>query len=408
MAKESGNELAVIVHPDVEMIEDSGLPQLMARIRPQWQSKGLIDRVRRLMAVDPSSACQRLLNAAIADLREKINIAGLDIARDAAKANKLPSVERPEDIENYSTANIIDLSYRMGLLTRPEWRRLSRSYEIRRDLEHEDSEYEAGVEDCVYIFKTCIEAVLSRDPVTLIRVSEVKDVIETAGPATADPSLIEDFEHAPDTRQLEILKFLFSTATNDDEPDLVRQNAFTVIGVLTDVTRPAVTVELAKHVQEKIGRRTPFTELQVRVANAAGVLPYLRKAQRRTFFDAYLRQLHLTGHHWSGNSSHGGLLRKLREFGGLQAIPDPELREILKWMVLCYIGEPGGRGMGVNRRVFYSNSGATLIEAMIQDAPDTVAIVLTDLGTDKGVERACAQSPHIERRYQDLLDLLVA
>ncbi|MCE7482438.1 hypothetical protein LZG07_10970 [Microbacterium profundi] len=399
------SEVAVIVHPDVEMIQDSGLPQLMTRIRPQWQSKGLIERVRRLMVVDPSSACQRLLNAAIADLREKINIAGLDIARDAAKANKLPSVERPEDIENYSTANIIDLSYRMGLLTRPEWRRLSRSYEIRRDLEHEDSEYEAGVEDCVYIFKTCIEAVLSRDPVTLIRVSEVKEVIETAGPATADPSLIEDFEHAPDTRQLEIAKFLFSTATNDEEPDLVRQNAFTMIGVLSDVTRAAVTVELSKHVQEKIGRRTPLNELQVRVADAAGVLPYLRKSQRRAFFGAYLSQLNLTGHHWSGNASHGGLLRKLREFGGLRPIPDEELREILKWMVLCYIGEPGGRGMGVNRKVFYSNSGAPLIAAMIQEAPDAVSTVLAGLSADKDVKRACAQSPPVERRYQDLLDL---
>lgn len=408
MAKDAGSELVVIVHPDIEMIEDSGLPQLMAQIRPQWQSKGLIERVRRLMAVDPSSACQRLLNAAIADLREKINIAGLDIARDAAKTNKLPSVERPEDIENYSTANIIDLSYRMGLLSRPEWRRMSRSYEIRRDLEHEDSEYEAGVEDCVYIFKTCIEAVLSRDPVTLIRVSEVKEVVETAGPATADPGLIEDYEHAPDTRQLEIVKFLFSTATNDDEPDLVRQNAFTLIGVLSDVTRPAVTVELAKHVQDKIGRRTPLTELQVRVANAAGVLPYLRRVQRRGFFAAYLSQLNLTGHHWSGNASHGGLLRKLREFGGLHSIPDEELREISKWMVLCYIGEPGGRGMGVNRRVFYSNSGVPLIETLFQEAPDTVSAILMDLRSDKDVQRACAQSPHVERRYQDLLDLTEA
>lgn len=219
MASEPGDEAVVVVHPDVEMSQDSGLPQLMSQIRPQWQSKGLIERVRRLMVVDPSSACQRLLNAAIADLREKINIAGLDIARDAAKANKLPSVERPEDIETYSTHNVIELSYRMGLLSRPEWRRLSRSYEIRRDLEHEDSEYEAGVEDCVYIFKTCIEAVLSRDPVTLIRVSEVKEVIETVGPATADPSLVEDYQHAPDSRQLEIGKFLFSIATSDDEPE---------------------------------------------------------------------------------------------------------------------------------------------------------------------------------------------
>ena len=142
-----------------------------------------------------------------------------------------------------------------------------------------------------------------------------------------------------------------------------------MIGVLSDVTRAAVIVELSKHVQEKIGRRTPLNELQVRVADAAGVLPYLRKSQRRAFFDAYLSQLNLTGHHWSGNASHGGLLRKLREFGGLRAIPDEELREILKWMVLCYIGDPGGRGMGVNRKVFYSNSGAPLIATMIQDAP---------------------------------------
>lgn len=405
MTNEPASEMALVVHPDVEMFQDSGIPQLMARIRPQWQSKGLIDRVRRLMAVDPSSACQRLLNAAVADLREKINIAGLDIAREAARANKLPSVERPEDVDNYSTANIIDLSYRMGLLTRPQWRRLSRSYEIRRDLEHEDSEYEAGIEDCVYIFSTCIEAVLSQDPVTLIRVGEVKEVVETAGPATPDPALLEDYEHAPDTRQLEIEKFLFSTATDDEEPDVVRQNAFTLIGALASVTRPAVTVELAKHVQDKIGRRTGLTELQVRVAASAGVLPYLRKPQRRGFFDAYLQQLRSTGHHWSGNASHGGLLRKLREFGGLRAIPDEELREILRWMILCYVGEPGGTGMGVNRKVFYSNTGAPLIAEIIQDAPDIAAPVLTALNSDEDVVQACARSPHVERRFQDLLDL---
>lgn len=404
MAREPGSELAVVVHPDIETIHDSGLPELMGQIRPQWQSKGLIERVRRLLTVDPSSACQRLLNAAIADLREKINIAGLDIARDAAKANRLPSAERPEDIENYSTANTIDLSYRMGLLTRPEWRRLSRSYEIRRDLEHEDSQYEAGVEDCVYIFKTCIEAVLSRDPVTLIRVSEVKQVIETAGPATADSGLVEDYEHAPDTRQLEIAKFLLSTANDETEPDLVRQNAFTMLSTLTGVTRPSVTVELAKHFQDKIGR-APLTELQVRVANASGVLPYLRKAQRRAFFAAFLDQLCQTGHHWSFHTSHGGLLRKLQEFGGLRTIPDEELREIVKWMVLAYVGEPGGRGMGINRRVFYSNTAAPLIDAIIQDAPDIAAPVVSALGADHDVKRACGQSAHVERRYQDLLDL---
>src|ERR1043166_7714044 len=150
---------------NVELVKASDAPSLLRQIRPAWQARDLITRVKRLISVDPSSACQRLFNAAIHDLREKLVVAGIDIAKEAAKQHKLPPVERAEDIEEYSTAKLIDLAHRMGLLTRPDWRRLSRCYEIRRDLEHEDDEYEAGVEDCIYIFQTCISVVLSRDPV---------------------------------------------------------------------------------------------------------------------------------------------------------------------------------------------------------------------------------------------------
>src|SRR6266571_2986028 len=76
---------------------------LMVRVRPEWQAKSLIDRVQRLLHTDPSSACQRLLNAAVHDLREKVVVAGLDIAEQAAKQAKLPLVSRAEDVENYST-----------------------------------------------------------------------------------------------------------------------------------------------------------------------------------------------------------------------------------------------------------------------------------------------------------------
>jgi hypothetical protein len=74
----------VVPDPVAEVVAASDVPALTDQIRPQWQAKGLIERVRRLLRVDPSSACQRLLNAAVADLREKVKIAGLDIAKDAA------------------------------------------------------------------------------------------------------------------------------------------------------------------------------------------------------------------------------------------------------------------------------------------------------------------------------------
>src|SRR5579872_3996285 len=86
---------------------------LMARVRPEWQAKSLIERVQRLLPTDPSSACQRLLNAAVHDLREKVVIAGLDIAEQAARQAKLPPVTRQEDVADYSTDGLLDLAFHM-------------------------------------------------------------------------------------------------------------------------------------------------------------------------------------------------------------------------------------------------------------------------------------------------------
>ncbi|GDY49066.1 hypothetical protein SANT12839_099480 [Streptomyces antimycoticus] len=399
----------VVLHPASDLISDSEIPAIMGQIRPQWQSKGLIERVRRLLPVDPSSACQRLLNAAVQDLREKVQIAGIDIAAEVATAHKLPPINRgdrgAEDIENYSTAKLIDLSYRMGLLSRPEWRKMTRAYDIRRDLEHEDAEYEAGIEDCIYIFKTCVDAVLSRDPITLIHVSEVKQIVQASGPVAWDPDLLTDYEHAPDTRQLEILKFLLSMALNDSEPELVRGNCYTLIAEISPCTRDGVRVDLAKHQMDKIGR-VPLTELQVRVAHAAGILPYFRKAQRTAFFRNQLETLEKIGHRWRANSSHGTALRQFPEFGGLAAVPADVRVQIVRWMTLCYLGEPGGYGtMGRNRKVFYSNSAAPLIEQMFKAGREVIRDDLSGLQDDRAVKRACSDGD-VARRFQNLLDLV--
>ncbi len=377
----------------------------MELVRPHWQAKGLIARVKRLLPVDPSSACQRIFNAAVHDLREKVVLAGTDIAKDVAKDHRLPPIERAEDVENYSTAKLLDLCYRMGLLTRPEWRRMTRVYEIRRDLEHEDEEYEAGIEDCIYVFKTCIEAVLARDPITLIRVVEIKQIVEAPSPVVPDARLVEDYEHAPDPRQEEILRFLVSVALDDDQPDLVRQNAYTALQLLSPYTRDAVKVSVAQHLQDRLGRE-PIGELEARVAHAAGVLPYLRRAQRTQFFESFYERLRQVGHDWRSNPSHGPLLRLFQEVGGLSAVPDAVRRKILLWLTLVYMGEPGGYGtMGRGRRVFFSNSAAPLVEEILHESRETIRDELKSLRTDREVKRA-ATDEYVARRYEQLLDLV--
>jgi hypothetical protein len=110
----------LIPSANVELVKASEAPSLLLQIRPAWQARDLITRVKRLVSVDPSSACQRLFNAAIHDLREKVVVAGIDIAKEAAKQHKLPPVERAEDIEEYSTAKLIDLAHRMVVSTVPK------------------------------------------------------------------------------------------------------------------------------------------------------------------------------------------------------------------------------------------------------------------------------------------------
>ncbi len=229
----------------VETIQRSEVPSLMDNIRPSWKTKNLITRVHRLLTIDPSSACQRILNAAIHNLREKIVLAGIDIAKAAAAQSKLPAVTSAEDLERYPTAKLIDLAYKIGFLSRPEWRRLCRCYEIRRDLEHEDDEYEAGVEDCVYVFRTCIGVVLSRDPIDLLRVTDVKNIVEGATPAVPTETLVEDFRKAPPLRQEEILKFLMSVTLDETQSEIVQQNAFTFLERLSHFIHNSVRLNLA-------------------------------------------------------------------------------------------------------------------------------------------------------------------
>ncbi len=401
----SENELTLL--PNAYLIKESEVPNLLERIRPSWQAKDLISRVRKLIDVDPSSACQRLFNASIHDLREKVVIAGIDIAKEAARQNKLPPVEKPEDIENYSTQKLVDLAYRMGLLSRPEWRRVSRCYEIRRDLEHEDNEYEAGVEDCIYIFKTCIEVVLERDPIHLLKVTDVKDVIEQPVPAFPSESLLNDFQYAPQPRQEEISRLLISVALDQKQSEIVRQNAFTLLTCIQPITQNPVKLRLAEHMQELVTRRG-LDRLHVRVALAAGVLPYLKQSYVKDFFTGILKEVQTVNTHWSAYEQHGELLRGLQEIGGLLYCPPPVRREILKWLVQTFVGVRGGATRYGNvRPVFYSDTAEPLIAQIVKDAKQMIASDLTDLAKDKDISWKLEHT-YLARRFNKLLDIVAA
>lgn len=392
----------VVINPNAELVEAAGVSAWMERIRPHWKGKQLVQRVEKLLSTDPSSACQRIFNASIHDLREKVVVAGVDLAIEAAKQHKLPPITRADDVEDYSVLRLIELSYRMGILSRPEYKRLLRAYDIRKDLEHEDDEYEAGIEDCVYIFATCIDVVLSKDPLHLIKLTDVKQIVEQPSAAALNESLTEEYKHAPQPRQHEIFKFLISAALNKAQPDIVQQNSFNALFSLRPLTSTQVLIDASKELVEQIGKKAP--ELRVaRVALAAGLFPYLRKSQVKELFAAYLNQMKQVGYQWRKSAEHGELLRNLQELGGLEHVPDELLPEYLEWLVLCYVGESGGYGAGYNRKVFYSNVGAPLAKEILKETKRPLAKELESLRKSARVKVALADE-HISRRFETIAD----
>lgn len=398
----AGQEL--IPNANKEIIEASGVDVLLSQIRPHWQAKNLIQRVTKLLHVDPSSACQRLFNASIHDLREKILFAGVDIAAEAAKQNRLPPISNAESIENYSTSKMIDLAYRMGLLSRPEYRRILRAYDIRKDLEHEDDEYEAGIEDCVYIFRTCVDVILSRDPIELIKLTDIKTIVEKAEPSALNENILEEFRCAPEPRQLEIYRFLVSSSLNVELPDVVRQNCYLALNSIKPLAQSQVLITCARAFVQKIGKRGP-TLIEARVAYGSGLLPYLKQAQIKDFFDSYFEEMKKVGYSWGAHNTHGELLRNLEEIGGLEYCPEDCLQNYVQWLVLCYIGSPGGRtSYGNIRNVFYSNIGAPIALNLLSVKGRNIPNIVAALEQNNKTVKFAIADEHVARRFHAILD----
>jgi hypothetical protein len=273
-------------------------------------------------------------------------------------------------------------------------------------LEHEDDEYEAKLQDCVYIFATCIEDVLSQDPIQLLRVSDVREVVEQAKPQFPEQQFLDEYANAPDPRQKEIAFFLVSTALDTGKPDVVRSNCFEMIKHLRTSTHDPVKIEIGQHLQNRIGRN--LADLAVmKVANAAGAASDLKRNSRNDYFADLLKRLRRVGHEWRKFSDHAPILAELEDVGGLEHCHDDvTAKGLLKWMVLCYLGEPGGYGeWGRNRAVFFSDVAAPIIKRLIKRSGPRELALLKGLNDSSSVKMAVGQDRHIAKRFEYLLDL---
>ncbi len=396
--------------PAGEPISKSGIEELLEEIRPVWKGKNLIQRVVRLLPIDPSSACQRLFNAAIHDLKDKILIIGVDLAKDTALNYRLPSINREEDVLEYNVSKTIDLAYRIGILTRPEWRRIHRCYEIRRDLEHEDDEYEAVLQDCFYIFKTSIDVVLSKDPIELLKVTDAKDLVENSTNISVTEEFFTDYKSAPKGRKKEILELLVSFSYDNNKPDIVRENSVELLRHLKSITDKTVIIDIAGILEKKLGR-DGIDLKTAKIGHACGALGYFKKARLGDFFGIQKNEGRRVSSDWS---EEGKFCSKLEDIGGLKYCPKEHYSDLIKILAIMYIGERSyGRS---SREVFYSNRAAPIISRIIRAEGKKAYIALERLRNKdenyptlggviyrEDIKRKI-EDKYLLRRYESLLD----
>lgn len=80
------------------------------------------------------------------------------------------------------------------------------------------------------------------------------------------------------------------------------------------------------------------------------------------------------------------------------------IKDFLKYLVLWYIGEPGGYGTwGRNRAVFYSDSATPVIQRIVKYSEVKLYDEIENLREEKSITRL-TENRHILSRFEDLLD----
>jgi hypothetical protein len=386
--------------PSGDPISRSGIEKVLNNIRPSWKGKNLIQRVERLLPVDASSACQRLFNAAIHDLKEKMIVIGVDLAKEVAVNYKLPGINTDDDLLNYNVSKTIDLSYRIGILSRSEWRRLHRCYEIRRDLEHEDNEYEAVLEDCFYIFKSAIDIVLSKDPIELLKVTDVKQLIELSTKITPSQEFLANYKNAPKLRQREINELLVSYAFDDKKPDIVRENTIELMRNIKDFTFPTVIIEIAAIIETRY-TGNGIDLKTAKISYACGAIAYFKKIKLNDFYSKLFDEIGAAADNWRSQTQ---VALKLEDIGGIANCPQEIYKKMLRKLVLFYIGEESYGPGSVYRNVFFSNAAAPIIARIIQNDAKRVAPLLEELRIDSRINISI-KNQFVLRRFEALIDL---
>ncbi|MFC1862644.1 PAS domain S-box protein [Thermodesulfobacteriota bacterium] len=162
------------------------LSKILDGIRPSWKTRNLVSRVERLFDIDLNSACQRLFNAAIQDLREKILLTGVESIHKTTTLHDLPPISNDQSLKYYPILNLIELAHVLDLLSGEERKSILQCSRIFCDLAQENDE-EVDARDILFLFKACVTCLLDKESVQIAEGLKGKRTLDAAYGRSSDP-----------------------------------------------------------------------------------------------------------------------------------------------------------------------------------------------------------------------------
>src|SRR5690606_39256483 len=180
---------------------------------------------------------------------------------------------------------------------------------------------------------------------------------------TISEEFLEDYNNAPPLRQKEITELLVSYAFDDSKPDIVRENSVEVMRHIKPITTNTVTIEIAAIIERRLGKNGIDLKT-AKIGHACGAIGYFKKVRIKDFYGLLKDDLNSARSDWNKQTK---ICSSLEDIGGLRYCPDELYKDILKLLVIFYIGEPSYGPNSGYRPVFFSNGAAPIITRIIRE-----------------------------------------
>jgi hypothetical protein len=379
----------------------------------------ITEAIRVLSVRGYRSAIGCFWNAVVDDLRNKIMHRSLPLFNKEINAGR--EVKCYEDFQNFvNDDQLIEGAYKIGVIGWEASKVLKHAKETRHIFDGHPRSSEPSVIKVLAMFDDCIRYVLNEPyPSPIVDLNRYVEIMDSSDFDRNTIACANALTELPETYKNQLTHRLFDVYVHPNTSSTLRSNVEFVAPIIWPVLPKSTKLAVVRRVDTQISQgHVDQTKNAFGFVNIVGANAYLSQTARHYLVQPLLNELTENLDNWAVEN------RKVRELAPYAAnIPVDLLDDYVSALTKSYVGQMGS-SLQYNRRNFYADEAALLIQEMFNVFDDAaaasfIACIRTDSLLRRRIEhpvklarlRSLANivADRVSVRFQDkeLLDLLV-